>query len=191
MASSALEWCSVDTLKNHLSFIRDADGNFLNTDQDVTLLDCIQGAVSWCQQYTGLPLLDMVTTLYWGPVGTLTHPLVVRDSLYFQRVSAARMFPQEDIRTTQPTTMPVPTVYRKVSTAGREATWWIFPPSDSWPKAPGGYELDVVESVPVDEIPAVTNAAILVARDLFDGGNIMERRTTAQHILEPFRVIGG
>ena len=102
---------------------------------------------------------------------------------------------QEDIRTT---TVPnefdedrVPDEYRRFRQVGREVSWWIFPKNGPWPTAAGGYELEIVESVPQDALPAVTNAVILVARDLYDGGNIMERRTTAQHLLEPFRVIGG
>ena len=208
MATSALDWCSVDRLKTHLSFAQDSDGSFINTEQDVTLLDSIQGAVSWCQQYTGLPLLSRTTTIRTpferscNPAlsfSSVEHPLILTDVLYFERVTTARYYAGDDRRVSEPTNITnVDLRYRRVFNTGRFETWWVMPYTQGedakrtlWPQAPGGYELDVVESVPVATLPVVTNAVVLVARDLYDGGNIMERRTTAQHILEPFRVIRG
>ena len=225
MALSALDWCSVDRLKEHLSFFKDANGNFTNSEQDTKLTDCIQGAVSWCSVYTGLPLvrrLRRFTIPAPQRPDSTTGPILLRDIVGFNGVESAWLVPDNDFEQpfewfngTDNYQTPGRWLPNSPQTFQRQQ-WLIYPAfnwltdSNEWPELRHGLVLDVIEDTPatrnaspdprtVDpsitppvpfyrDYTAVTSAIVLVARDLYDGGGIKERKSTAEHLLDPFKV---
>ena len=219
MADSALEWCSVDRLKEHLSFAKDSRGSFVNVEQDTKIADCIQGAVSWCASHTSLPLIKRVKQYRFlsdDRPSNLTSPLLVRNVVSFGGVENGYLVP-DNMLGTDWTRFDGQTNYRlpfrwlpKDNIRSILKDWYIYPGFDyandtnQWPPMGNGVVLDIIEDVPATsnmstptaesgtEIPifgdntAITNAVILMARDLYDGGGIMERKTTAEKILESF-----
>ena len=231
MALSALAWCSVDRLKEHLSFYKGSDGTFTNSEQDTKLMDCIQGAVSWCSAYTGLPLLKRIKQyriIASQRTDDITAPIPVTNVVGFDGIENAYLIPDNDFSRPLEVFADVvgnwqpPYKWRLMSNQASaqisiRQDWLIYPgsegvpqgqtPREVWPPLNNGIVLHVIENIhPTRDISggitregnfnpnlrdytAISSAVVLMARDLYDGGGIMERRTTAQHLLEPFRVV--
>ena len=196
MASSALDWCSLDRLKHHLNMYRDASGNFVGTEQDVKLIDCIEGAVKWCAQYTRLPLLETDVHIRFQPAPDRTEPVVLKNLLYPVNITSGRWWSIDDPRRLKRASaldeIPVvggrqwEPVYDNQGLSDISSVVKVFPPGDEWPDA-SIVELTFKTKVPVQDNPQITNAVILVAKDLYDGPSVMERRTAAEHLLLRFR----
>ena len=229
MADSALAWCSVDRLKEHLSFYKDSSGTFTNTEQDTKLMDCIQGAVSWCAAYTSLPLLKRIKQYRLTAnerTDDITSPIPVNNVVGFDGIENAYLVPNSDFSRDwevfdgSADSWQRPYKWRLNSNqAAIRQDWLIYPGSEGsvregqedvrevWPPLANGLVLHVIENIHptrnvsggftregnfnpnLRDYTAISSAVVLMARDLYDGGGIMERKTTAQHLLDPFRVV--
>ena len=221
MALSALAWCSVDRLKEHLSFYKDEQGLFTNTEQDTKIADCIQGAVSWCSAYTGLPLIERIKQYRFDArdrPSDIKIPMFLEGVVGFAGVRNLWIVPENElgadwVRANDSDNYQTPYNWITESQQGFfRQNWLVYPGWDythrtlQWPPLENGLVIDVIEDIPATrniqtdeaqggtktrvyrDYTAVTSAVILLARDLYDGGGVKERRSTAEHLLDPFKV---
>ena len=208
MANNAIQWVSVDRMKVQMSFFRDDQGRFVDTLQDTKITDAIVAAVSWCEAFTGLPLIRRVEP-YFFPFENREsiEPLTCQNVVGFAGIESAWYFEDEGRSSSDYKAInPVPTEWRFLGPSSFvRKSWVIYPPGGRWPSVGqgGGVQLDVVRDIPIKppeydpaagqhiiyrNNDAITAAIVLVARDIFDGYSVHDKKGAAEHLLQPFRV---
>ena len=211
MADNALQWCSVDTFKSHLEYARDADGNFSYNELDTKIVDCIEGAVSWCSRYTGLPLIKRIRPyVFMANQLDYTQPLRCNGVVSFSGVNTIWNFPDAEGLVNPERITPFHWQYIGDPTYS-VLDWLIYAPVRNreriWPATTGRYVVEVIEDVKVSpnqqfgsdpgsdsplgthiDRSAIVNAVILTARDIFESGYIKEKKTPAEFLLKPFKI---
>ena len=202
------DWVDLDRLKGHLNFYQDEHGVFVGSEKDGVLSDCIAAAIRWCAAYTGLPLVEETLTVPCPPPSDLDQPIELPyPVVYPVRVAEARYWPdarrdkagtrlQAEQRDAQGMVTQA-AQFGRMETTGPPGTRapciLLWPLEAGWPSlGEGGWEVDVVKDRDYEgkEGDAVAMAAIQCARDFYEGGAVMERKTAAMHLLNPFRYKG-
>ena len=188
------DWCDLKRLKSHLNFAQDENGEFIGSEKDLVLADCIAAAVGWCSHYTGLPLVRETLTLDVSPPSALTEPLYLPQILYPVSISGARYWADERRDVAGENATPQIGEMERIGSSGERAVCLrVWPVEAGWPDlGPGGWQVDVVKDVTLNDVPAdmVSMAVIQCARDYFEAGAVMERKTAAMHLLRGVRYKG-
>ena len=192
------DWVDLDRLKGHLNFPWDPDTQtYIGHEQDMVLSDCIAAAVRWCAAYSGLPLVEETLVVECRPPAALDQPVSLPYRIVYPvRIAAMRYWP--DVKRAKDGTPVDDALVGRMERSGpagtRDPGIQVWPAEGAaWPAlGEGGWEVDVVKDRGYDgkEGDAVAMAVIQCARDLYEGGQIMERKTAAMHLLNPFRYKG-
>lgn len=190
---NAADWLDLDRLKEHLNFYRDGDGVFVGSDNDLKLADCTAAAAAWAADYTGLPLLRETISVAAAPPAGHDQPLYLPRIVYPVEIAAVRYWPDEG-RGAPGTEVQAADVGRMVRVTPTDRAPFVRVwPAAAWPDlGPGGWEVDVTKDVTYQDRGAdsIAMAIIQAARDFYDGGQVKERKTAAQALLNPYRYKG-
>lgn len=186
MSGKATDWLDEDTLARELRL-----GESAPHDIAPVLTNHILAAVQFVSTETGRPLVDRVRKL------RIRVPDPTR-AVYLGRwtsvigIDLVEYWPTDDL-SPEPQQLidgdgkaDVGRLDEVERGAALLSDWCLYPRAAGWPVAEGGLRVTMRQGLVPAAWPALAQACILVARDLFDGVSVMEKKSAAARLYGPY-----